>query len=311
MTTGCYLSRRIGRSQNGMARGSSGSAPLAGPPSAAAGLDGGADGLGLAPGRCRAPTPGHPAEDFELQAGLVGQDPDPPDPLDPFDPPDPLDGAPEEPGDREDPTGPGDAPRDRGLTKPAKPADDRPDPRDQPEAALDGPAPLDAPRCEELPLKALPFDAPPRDGLPFDAPPRGAPPRDGLPLAADLGGRSSGGAVRPPPSASARFLDRAEPVGPAREDDPARLPREGTAVVLEPELTSPSPSATGGVSGLRRAACASPPVACPAPAAAAVSPDDADAADAAAPAAAPAPPATAAAAAAAAAGFLRAQRAAR
>jgi hypothetical protein len=163
MATGCYLSRRIGRSQNGMARGSSGSARLADPPSAAVGSDGGAGGFGPAPDRCRVPAPGQPVEDFDAQAGLVGQEPDPP--------PDPLDGAPEEPGDREGPTGPGDVAWDRGPTTPADPADaDRPDPRDQPEAAPDDPLPLDAPRWDMPPLDALPLDGPPWDALPLGAP---------------------------------------------------------------------------------------------------------------------------------------------
>jgi hypothetical protein len=93
-----YLSRRIGRSQNGMADGPSWARPLLDPlldplpPSA--GSAGGAGGLGLVAGRWRAPVPDHPVDG---QAG-------PADPAEPF-----------------------------GAREPAAPdAGERPAPRDQP-----------------------------------------------------------------------------------------------------------------------------------------------------------------------------------
>ena len=89
----------------------------------------------------------------------------------------------------------------RGAAGPA--VGERPAPRDQPEAD-----------------PAEPAD-------PFD------------PLSPGRGGRSRGGATRPPLlSASATFLARAEP---------ALL-----AIRREPELTSPSSSAAGGASGRSR-----------------------------------------------------------
>jgi hypothetical protein len=69
MVTACYLSRRTGRSQNGMGDGSSVLRPPDGWPDA--GGSAGADGRGLDPAdpvvrlgdeRCRVPAPDHPAE---------------------------------------------------------------------------------------------------------------------------------------------------------------------------------------------------------------------------------------------------------
>ena len=66
-----YLSRRIGRSQNGMARGSAAPFPLAGPEFCAFPAGGAADRRSVA-GRCRGPAPvlapGQPDE-----AGWWGQ----------------------------------------------------------------------------------------------------------------------------------------------------------------------------------------------------------------------------------------------
>ena len=96
-------------------------------------------------------------------------------------------GPPADPaGPRSDPetAAPVEVARTRAPDAPAGPADvERPAPRDQPEAAL-----------------ADPFD---------DA------------AAPGLGGRSSGGAVRPPPSASGVVLLGAWPAVPPRGDDPA------------------------------------------------------------------------------------------
>src|SRR5580704_18635004 len=150
-----YLSRRIGRSQNGMADGSSLPRPLADPLPPSAGSAGGAVGLGRAAGRCRAPAPDHPVDG---QAGAA-------DPAEPAWP----EGA-----------GPVDVERARGPAPPA--AAERPAPRDQPEAALAGPA--------------------------GDAP---------LP---DRGGRSSGGAARAPLSASGAFRLRVRPAAAAPRRDP-------------------------------------------------------------------------------------------
>ena len=69
--TARYLSRRIGRSQNGMARGSSEPFPLAGVPPPPGGPAGGEAGLRSAAGRCRGPTP-VPAPD-QPPDGLCGQ----------------------------------------------------------------------------------------------------------------------------------------------------------------------------------------------------------------------------------------------
>jgi hypothetical protein len=153
-----YLSRRIGRSQNGMADGSSLPRPLADPLPPSAGAAGGAAGLGLAAGRCRAPAPDHPVDG---QAGAA----DPAGPVGPARP----EGA-----------GPGDVERAREPAAPG--AAERPAPRDQPEAALAGPA--------------------------GDAP---------LP---DRGGRSSGGAARAPLSASGAFRLRVRPAAAAPRRDP-------------------------------------------------------------------------------------------
>ena len=69
--TARYLSRRIGRSQNGMARGSSEPFPLAGVAAARRPGGGGEAGLRSAAGRCRGPAP-VPAPD-QPPAGLCGQ----------------------------------------------------------------------------------------------------------------------------------------------------------------------------------------------------------------------------------------------
>jgi hypothetical protein len=149
-------------------------------------------------------------------------------------------GPPAEPaGPRAEPEAaePLEVPRARALAGPAGPvATERPAPRDQPEAAV-----------------ADPFD---------DA------------TGPVLGGRSSGGALRPAPSVSAVVLTVAWPIG--------------LATLREPELTSPSPSATGGASARSRDAYASPLVACPVPLPAAASADAAAAAPAPAPAVTPA-----------------------
>jgi hypothetical protein len=215
-----YLSRRIGRSQNGMARGSPWPWPLAEPPPSGGGagaLDPAADRCRVA--GCRVVAPDHP---FDGQAGP------------------PADRA----GPRSDPetAEPAEVARTRAPDAPAGPADvERPAPRDQPETAL-----------------ADPFGDAAGPGLddPFgDAAGLGDPFGD----AEGLGGRSSGGAVRPPPSASPVALLRAWPVGLA-------IPRD-------PELTSSPPSTAGGASGRNRDAYVSPAVACPVPLLAAASAD--------------------------------------
>ena len=195
-----------------MAEGSSWPPPLDGlppwPADSAGGFWGDAGaGLGLPPERCLAPAAGHPL------AGQAG--PDPLDPLDPLDPPEPLEppgwlmGGADPPArlwlltGAEDPGAGAAAARGRGPAPGERPA-----PRDQPEA---DPA-----------TSAGPPD-------PFGAP---------LP---DRGGRSSGGATRPPPSASAAFLARAEPA-----------PLTPLTTRREPGPTSPSPSAGGGASGRSR-----------------------------------------------------------
>jgi len=239
--TACYLSRRTGRSQNGM--GADSWLPRSPAPwPDAGGSAGGADGLGLDPAdpvvprtgaRCRVEAPGQPADGHP---GLGW-----PDLVDPAVPP--LEGA--GAADRGEPV---ETARARAPGEPADPAAGRPAPRDQPEAAPD----------------------------------------DLLPPEADLGGRSSGGAVRvvpPSPSAATRPL--------ADVATPASLRGLGP----------PSPSAAGGASWRNRDAYASPaPWAVPA-----ASPD----ATAAAAAPAPAPLAAPAASAAAWPGLRRAHRAAR
>jgi hypothetical protein len=210
-----YLSRRIGRSQNGMARGSSAPFPAAGaelPPVGSA--DGGA-GLRSAAGRCRGPAPvlapNQPAAGLSGQDGVFGpawREPGPA--LAPLAPLVPLAGG----ADRE-PGAPAEVTRDRDGAGPA--AAECPAPWDQPEAALADPLPPVA-----LPLALLPAALPP---VP-------------LPARPGLGGRSSGGGVRAPVSVSGMFLPRARLA--------ALAPRR------EPELTSPSPSAAGGASGRNR-----------------------------------------------------------
>src|SRR6516225_4759925 len=98
--TARYLSRRIGRSQNGMARGSSAPFPLAGEELCAFPADcpaGGGAGLRSAAGRCRGPAPvlapGQPPAALCGQAGADGREPDPPVPLVPFVPLDLLAGG--------------------------------------------------------------------------------------------------------------------------------------------------------------------------------------------------------------------------
>jgi hypothetical protein len=153
--------------------------------------------------------------------------------------------------------GPPDVARDREGGDPA--GAERPAPRDQLEAAPAGPAPL-------VPL--------PWPGL---------------------GGRSSGGAVRAPLSASGMFRFRARLA--------ALAPRR------EPGLVSPSPSAAGGASGRNRDAYASPAVPGPVPVPASADVPEMGTAAAAAPA--PTPLATPAATVAAWPGLRRAHRAAR
>jgi len=177
--TARYLSRRIGRSQNGMARGSSAPFPLAsgelcafpaaGPAACPAG---GGAGRRSAAGRCRGPVPvlapGQPPAALCGQAGADDREPDPAVPfvaLVPFVPSDPLARG-----------GPPDVARDCEGGDPA--AAECPAPRDQLEAALAGPLP-------PVPLPPVPLPAPGR------------------------GGRSSGGAVRAPLSVSGMFLLRA------------------------------------------------------------------------------------------------------
>jgi hypothetical protein len=216
--------------------------PLACWPPWSAGLAGGGagwGGLGLPLDRCLPAATGHPL------AGQAGPAPWEPPPLPPPREPPPLMGG----ADPRSPerawllTGPEDAGDAAGGREAAglAPAE-RPAPRDQPEAdparpadPFDplpfGPLRLDPLRLDPPPFDAPPFDAPPCDPLPFD------------PLPPGRGGRSRGGATRPPPlSASARFLARAEPT-------PLTTRRE-------PELTSPSPSpspsAAGGASGRSR-----------------------------------------------------------
>jgi hypothetical protein len=208
------LSRRIGRSQNGVAGGSSGPLDREPPPESA----GSAGGLGAGFGRARpadrwrGPALGQPL------AGQAGPPPlDPPE-LDPpeLDPPE-LD-PPELDPPELDPRAPELDGRGAGrLTGGADPpprlwllTGERPAPRDQPEA--------DA-------------DAGPPD--PFGPP---------APVAPCRGGRSSGGATRLlPPSASVTFLARAEP-GPGTPPTTRR----------ELPLASSSPSAGGGASGRSR-----------------------------------------------------------
>jgi hypothetical protein len=185
--TARYLSRRTGRSQNGVARGSSEPFPPAGaePP---AGSAGGGAGLRPAAGRCRGPAPvlapNQPA------AGLSGQDrvfgsgwraPGPP--FVPLVPLVPLVLLVLLAGGADHELGAPDVARDRDGAGPAAVA--RPAPRDQLEAALAGP----------LPAAAL------------------------VPV---LGGRSSGGGVRAPLSVSGMFLLRARLPGlaPAPRREP-------------------------------------------------------------------------------------------
>src|SRR5580704_18302607 len=179
-----YLSRRIGRSQNGMARGSPAPFPLAGAepgPFPAACWAGGEAGLRSAAGRCRGPAPvlapGQPAE-----AGLCGQagagwrEPDPPVPLVPL----VLLAVLLVGG------GPPDVARDRAGGDPA--AGECPAPRDQLAAALAGALP---------PVALSPVAGPP---------------------VSDLGGRSSGGAARAPLSASGMVRLRVSPAAAPRRD---------------------------------------------------------------------------------------------
>ena len=121
--TARYLSRRIGRSQNGRGGCFSVPFPLAGPPPAgSAGGAGGAGagvGLGAIADRCRGPAPDHPVEG-QAGAGAAGL------------------GA----GAGRGAAGPEEAgagARARVRCRPFDPAE-RPAPRDQPEAALDDPA---------------------------------------------------------------------------------------------------------------------------------------------------------------------------
>jgi hypothetical protein len=280
-----YLSRRIGRSQNGLEGWSSWPRPRAGwPPRSAGSADAGL-GFGPAADRCLALTAGHP---LDGQAGaeppLLLPLPRPPllPPL-PLLPPVPLlpllapvlrlmGGAEAERAEtREGLEEPEDAARVRGPTGPT-PAE-LPAPRDQAAAAPDAADDPDAP------------DDPDDPDAPDD------------PLLPDLGGRSSGGATRPPPlAASGMFGLRVVPAAPT----PLTTRRE-------PVLVSPSPSAGGGASGRSREAYASLEALATLPARAAVS------AEAAVPAATPAPAPTAAPAATAATapGLRRAHRAAR
>jgi hypothetical protein len=197
-----------------MAGGSSWPWPLDGLPPESAGSAGGVLGFGRGPAPDRPRTGLAPAAGQPLagQAGPAELDP-PPWP----EPPRVMGGAelrswerawlqtgPEEAGPEEAGAAV-DAARDR-VPAPAPAPGDRPAPRDQPEA----------------------HPAPPAD--PFD------------PLPFGRGGRSRGGATRPPAlSASVTFLARADPAPLA----PVMTRRES-------ELTSPSPSAGGGASGRSR-----------------------------------------------------------
>ena len=206
------MSRRIGRSQNGVAGGSSWPLDREPPPESAVSAGGLGAGFGLARplDRWRGPALGHPL------AGQAGPPPpEPPEPLDPPEPPEPPDlagrGAGRLTGGADPPPrlwlltggagGGADAARGRGPVPADTVPAERPAPRDQPEAGA--------------------------AGEPF-----------GL-WAPCRGGRSSGGATRPLPlSASVAFLARAEPA--------ALTSRR------EPPLASPSPSAGGGASGRSR-----------------------------------------------------------
>jgi hypothetical protein len=226
-----YLSRRFGRSQNGAGRGSSWSRPLAAwpllaawPPrwAGASASAGGWVGFGAGPDRCLAVTAGHPLDGQagpcwpELPPLIGGGGAAPPER--------------DEPEDLAGPVGPAaDAARAREAAAPVD--DERPAPRDQPDAAALAPPPFDRPALE-------PFDRPALDPPPCALGPPG-------PLAPDLDGRSSGGATRPPLSASGAFLLRA-----ALAPTPVTTRRE-------PVLASPSPSAGGGASGRNRGAYAS------------------------------------------------------
>jgi len=220
------LSRRIGRSQNGLAGGSSGPRPPAsvppwppGPPWPAGSAGGGAGaGRGLPPDRCLAPAAGQPL------AGQAGPDPLDPPLMDGADPPARarlLTGA-------EDTADPVDAARAR-VPAPAE----RPAPRDQPPADPTDPADPFEPISPLEPFE--PFD--PLD--PFE-PLDPLDPFEPRPVRA---GRSSGGATRAaPPSASAAFRARTDP-GP---------PLTPLTTRRELVLTWPSPSTGGGASGRSR-----------------------------------------------------------
>lgn len=170
------------------------------------------------PERCLGPAVGQPLP------GQAGPDPeDPDDPEEPEDPPArPRTGA----------AGPDSGPGDEALGRDE--AADRPAPRDQPEAGAPAPDRRGAAGA------GLAGAVPPAAG----AAGRGA----GTPVRSPVrardpprGGRSSGGAVRPPPlSASAAFLSRAAPAPPA-------VPASRLPVPL-----SPSASTGGGASGRSR-----------------------------------------------------------
>jgi hypothetical protein len=241
------LSRRIGRSQNGVTGGWSLSpAPLPPWSADAAPLPGalaGGAGFGRArpaepPDRCLAPAAGQPL------AGQAGAEPgDPEEPEDPEEPPArPRTGVP----------GPDSGPGDAALGRDE--AADRPAPRDQPEAGAPAPDRRGAagavPPDAGLADTGRPDTGPADTGLPDTGPadlgagvPGRLPPTRAA-LARDVprGGRSSGGAVRlPSPSASAAFLSRAEPAPPA-------VPASRRV----PVPPSPPSSTGGGASGRSR-----------------------------------------------------------
>src|SRR5262245_13493998 len=225
----------MGRSQNGMAGGSSRPlAPWPPPwPAESWGALWTAGGAGRRPPErlvsCRGPAVGQPL------TGQAGRDPpDKPDPPDPPDEPDPPEEA-----ERRDGPGPPEDPEPPNGPEPPDPPEE---PRLTGEPEVDG-EPAERPRTgvpdDGDAGAAGPGQAPP----PADRPaPRDQPEADPalpLPLAGPgRGGRSSGGATRPlAPSASVTFLARAE-LTPAPRREPAPV--------------SPFASAGGGASGRSR-----------------------------------------------------------
>ena len=236
------MSLRIGRSQNGVAGGSSWPLDRWPPPWSAvsAGGFGAGAGFGLARplDRWRGPALGHPL------AGQAG-----PPPAEPPEPPEPPD-LPELPELPEPPEldGRGAGRLTGGADPPLRPwlltggADEGAGGADA--ARGRGPVPAETVPADTAPADTVPADTVPADRpAPRDQPEAGAAAEPLDPLAEPrLGGRSSGGATRPlAPSASVTFLARAEP-------DPETPP----TTRREPSLASPSPSAGGGASGRSR-----------------------------------------------------------